>query len=213
VLDVAGTAGAAGTTAAGATTGIAGSLGIAGSGGAAADTGSAGTIGVGPIICSNNTVFAPGGSESKCPAKSTWKATAMPTPPSMLDGIPDTQLQPQYAIDGDPTTRYSSGATMEDGFYFQVDMGAAALVSGITVDTSEGADFTDVADGYDVGVSLDGITFETVATCSFNAAPLEVINFPPIGARYLRYTNKGFPGPANGPTSWLSIHELDIVCN
>jgi hypothetical protein len=214
--EIAGTAGSEDTTGTGGTTGIAGTVGTAGAGGFAGapdSTGAAGTIGGADGICLNSTVITPGGSEANCPAKNTWQASAMPTPPSMLDGIPDTFLQPQYAIDGDTLTRYSSGATMEDGFYFQVDLGAAALVSGITVDTSENADSTDVADGYEVGLSLDGVTFATVARCSFNAAPLEIINFPATAARYVRYTNKGAPGPGNGPISWLSIHELDVICN
>ena len=201
------------TSGTGGTTGLGGTSGAGGFAGGPDSTGAAGTIGVGDGICMNSTVITSGGSEANCPAKNTWTASAMPTPPSMLDAIPDTFLQPQYAIDGDPITRYSSGQTMADGFYFQVDLGAAALVSGITVDTSENADSTDVADGYDVGLSLDGITFATVATCSFNAAPLEVINFPATAARYVRYTDKGAPGPGNGPTSWLSLHELDGICN
>jgi hypothetical protein len=165
------------------------------------------------MTCMNSTVVTAGGAETNCTAKTMWKATAMPTPPSKYLNIPDTQLQPMYAIDGNTGTRYSSGMTMAAGFYFQVDLGAAKMVSGITVDTSEGADATDVANGYDVGLSTDGNTFTTVATCMSNAAPMEVVNFKATMARYVRYTNKGAPGPNNGATSWLSIHEFDILCN
>ena len=161
----------------------------------------------------NSTVVTAGGSEATCGAKTGWKATAMPTPASGFDGIADKYLLPKYAIDGDTTTRYSSGMTMANGFYFQVDLGAAKMVSGITVDTSEGADITDVANGYDVGLSTDGTTFTTISTCPYGAAPKEVINFKATSARYVRYTNKGAPGPKNGPTSWMSIHEFDILCN
>jgi hypothetical protein len=205
-----GTAGAAGTTAG--TAGAAGTTaGTAGAAGTTAGTG--GGAGTGTGTCMNSTVVTAGGSETNCGAKTGWKATAMPTPPSKYLNIPDTALQPQYAIDGNTTTRYSSGMTMADGFYFQVDLGSAKMISGITVDTSEGADAMDVADGYDVGVSMDGTTFTSVASCMFNAAPMEVINFKATMGRYVRYTNKGAPGPNNGPTSWLSIHEFDILCN
>jgi hypothetical protein len=210
--EVTGTAGAADAAGAVGTTGVAGSPDVGGAAGTDS-TGAAGTIGLGNGLCLNSAVVTAGGSEASCPAKNTWKASAMPTPPSMLDGIPDTFLQPQYAIDGDTLTRYSSGQTMADGFYFQVDLGATALVSGITIDTSENADSTDVADGYEVGLSLDGVTFQVVAACSFNAAPLETINFAATPARYVRYTDKGAPGPQNGPMSWFSIHELDVLCN
>src|SRR5262249_49896065 len=119
----------------------------------------------------------------------------------------------QYAIDGVAATRYSTGATMAAGMYYQVDLGAAKMVSGITVDTNVGMDLMDVANGYDVGLSTDGTTFTTVATCAYHAATTEVINFKATSARYARYTNKGGPGPKNGATSWMSIHEFDIRCN
>jgi hypothetical protein len=197
-----GTAGAAGTTA-----------GTAGTGGAAGTTaGTGGGAGTGvAMVCDNTAVKSAGGDETKCTAKTMWKATAMPTPPSKYLNIPDNQLQPQYAIDGMIATRYSSGATMADGFYFQVDLGAAKMISGIVVDA--GADALDVANGYDVGVSMDGTAFTSVATCMYNAAAKETINFTATMARYVRYTNKGAPGPMNGATSWLSIHEFDILCN
>jgi F5/8 type C domain len=213
----AGTTGAAGDQGAAGTTGAAGTQGTAGTTGAAGDQGGAGTTGaagsVAAMACSNGVVVSAGGMESNCTAKTTWKATAMPTPPSKYKGIADTQLQPQYAIDGMTTTRYSSGMTMAAGFYFQVDLGAAKMVSGITVDTSEGADTADVANGYEVGLSLDGKTFTPIASCLYAAAPMEIVNFKATMARYVRYTNKGAPGPSNGLTSWMAIHELDILCN
>ena len=198
--------GAAGTGAAGQATGAAGQ-GAAGQG--AAGAGAAGTSGT----CNNSAVVTAGGAEATCTAKTTWKGTAMPTPPSGYLGINDMYLQPQYAIDGVAATRYSSGMTLAAGFYYQVDLGAAKMVSGITVDTNVGMDLMDVANGYDVGLSTDGTTFTTVATCAYNAAPTEVINFKATSARYVRYTNKAGPGPKNGATSWMSIHEFDIRCN
>ena len=134
----------------------------------------------------------------------------MPTPASGFDGIDNMYLQPQYAIDGVAATRYSSGMTLAAGFYFQVDLGVAKLVSGITVDTNVGMDLMDVANGYDVGLSTDGTNFTVVATCAYDAATTEVINFKAAMARYVRFTNKGAPGPKNGATSWMSIHEFDI---
>jgi hypothetical protein len=163
------------------------------------------------MTCMNSTVKTAGGLESLCPAKTTWTATTMPTPVSGLDGISNTLLQPPYAIDGNATTRYSSGKTMAPGFYFQVDLGVAKMVSGITVDTSEGVDGTDVAQAYEVDLSTDGTTFTKVASCMYPAAPTEVINFTATTARYVRYINEA--APPTGVTSWMSIHELDILCN
>jgi hypothetical protein len=184
---------------------------MAGTGaGTAGTTGAAGTAAT-PMACMNMAVVTAGGSEANCGAKTNWVASAMPTPPMGLDAIPNNQLLPQYAIDGMEGTRYSSGMTMAPGFYFQVDLGSMKMVSGITVDTM--SDPLDVADGYQVGLSTDGTNFTTVSMCASNAAPVEVINFKATAARYVRYTNEGAPGPANGATSWLSIHEFDILCN
>jgi hypothetical protein len=209
-----GTAGATGSAGAAGSVGTAGATGTAGASGTAGATGTAGstgTAGATVMTCMNSAVKTAGGLESLCPAKTTWKATAVPTPASKFDGIMDTLLQPQYAIDGNTTTRYSSGATMAPGFYFQVDLGVAKLVSGITVDTNEGADITDVAQAYEVDLSTDGTTFTKVVGCAFPAAPTEVINFTATMARYIRYVNEGAP-PAP-KTSWMSIHEFDILCN
>ncbi|HVZ75056.1 MAG TPA: discoidin domain-containing protein [Polyangia bacterium] len=207
-----GTTGSGGTTAAGGTTGSGGG-GAGGTTASGGTTGSGGTGGSASMVCMNSVVVSAGGSEANCPAKTTWKATANPTPASNFDGINNMYLQPQYAIDGMAATRYSSGATLAANFYFQVDLGVAKTVSGITVDTNVGTDTMDVANGYDVSVSTDGTNFTVVKSCAYNAAPTEVINFASTTARYIRYINKGAPGPGNGPTSWMSIHEFDIICH
>jgi hypothetical protein len=151
----------------------------------------------------------PGASELNCTPRAAWAATATPTPPSGLFGIPDNQLQPQYAIDGNPATRYSSGATKAAGYFLQVDLGKANLISGITVDVA--TEVNDVANGYLVSLSSDGLTFTPVAYCAAVASPFEVINFKPTFARYVRYTNLGPPPP--GSTAWLTIHEVGIICH
>lgn len=202
----AGTTGAAGTQAAGGTTGAAGTEAAGGTTGAAG-TGAAGTDAA-PVACMNSTVVTAGATEANCGAKTAWMATAMPTPAHRND-IPDNQMMPPYAIDGMTTTRYSSGATMADGFYFQVDLGAAKKISGIVVTTNGTG--TDAAVGYEVGVSMDGTTFTKVSMCAAQAAAVETVNFAAAMARYVRYTNKG--APLNGATSWLSIHEFSVVCN
>jgi hypothetical protein len=219
--------GTAGTDAAtaNATSGTAGtvSIGAVGSAGvgevdAGAENGAAGAIGAAGNpgngdaatgICMNSAVWTPGGSESNCPAKALWVATALPTPPSGLDGIPDSELLPSYAIDGDLTTRYSSGTPAEAGDYFQVDLGATAMVSGITVSETTSDDL-DVAEGYAVEVSTDGDAWTTVASCTLPAQNVEVVNWVAVRARYVRYTNLG---PSVNGTNWFSIHELDVICN
>jgi hypothetical protein len=207
----AGEDGAAGATTTPETTGAAGDNGAAGAMATAGTTGAAGDNcggGGAPAVCMNSTVFTPGGSMANCPPESTWKATAMPTPPSHFLGISDSELQPQYAIDGDPTTRYSSGQNQMGTEWFEVDLGRAVMVSGISI--SEGAtpdSTTDVARAYKVEVSLDGSTWTTVSTCTFAAQPDEVINFAAVMARYIRVDQTG-----TTCVYWWSIHEFTVVC-
>ncbi|HSZ83419.1 MAG TPA: discoidin domain-containing protein, partial [Polyangia bacterium] len=209
-----GTAGAGGADAgstAGTTGGTAGNVG----GTAGTTAGTAGTAA--PMICMNSTVVTQGGTQANCGPQSGWTATAMPTPNSGLDGIMDNQLLPKYAIDGSLTTRYSSGMTMAAGDYFQVDLGATKMVSGIIVTSTENMDGTyDVADGYTVGLSTDGNNFTTVSTCAAgsSASSVETVNFAATMARYVRYTNMGPPiAPPSSATAWLSIQEFDVTCN
>ena len=101
------------------TSGAAGSGGTAGSTGTAGATGTGGNTGAGgATVCMNSTVKTAGGLETTCPAKTGWVATALPTPPSGLDGISNTLLQPPYAIDGNTGTRYSSGNDDGAGLLF-----------------------------------------------------------------------------------------------
>jgi len=169
------------------------------------------TNGTGPAyaggFCMNSTVQTAGGSKAMCPAKTGWVATAMPTPPSGLDGLPDNELLPPYAINDILTNRYTSGAPGVAGDYFQVDMGAIAMVSGIVVTETT---LTDMAEGYTVQVSTDGTAWTTVASCVFAASTVEVINWAAMPARYVRYTNTvNFADT----TSWFSINEFDITCD
>jgi hypothetical protein len=204
-----GTAGAGGDMDAGSTAGTTGGTAGAGTAGAGTAGDVGGTAGATVMVCNNATVVSAGGSAANCGPQSGWTATAMPTPPSGFDGIANSQLQPMYAIDGNTVTRYSSGATMMQGDYFEVDLGSAKMVSGIVVDTSE--DATDVANGYEVDLSTDGTTFNKIAGCMYPAAPTETINFTATSARYIRYIDEG--PPTNGLTSWLSIHEFNVTCN
>jgi hypothetical protein len=128
---------------------------------------------------------------------------------SGLDGIPDEKLLPQYAVDGNLATRYSTGQTQMGGEWFQVDLCQNEVVAGITVQDDD--DTTDVAAAYMVQVSLDGELWVTVAE-SAQPAPVDlVVSFPPILARYVRYNQTG--SSVNTPNEpWLSIDELNVQC-
>jgi len=193
-------AGAGGTN--GGSSGAGGANG--GSSGASGASGAAGAGGSTPVGCTNATVVDAAGSKTKCPAMNTWTVTAMPTPPSMYLGIADNKLQPQYAIDGNTGTRYSSGATAAGGEWFRVDLGAATQITGVVLDNS--IDVNDVPYGYKVEVSTDGNAWTQVATCNAIASTTETINFAAKAGRYVRVTQTAVG------IHWWSIDELGVLC-
>ncbi|MEQ4209181.1 discoidin domain-containing protein [Actinopolymorpha sp. B9G3] len=106
------------------------------------------------------------------------------------------------AIDGDPATRWSTGAGMAPGDWFQVDLGAPTAFSEISLDTlgSPG----DFVRGYEVYVSDDGETWGEPIARGGGRTQLRVL-VPPVQARYVRIVNTGSSG------SWWSIHELNLL--
>ncbi len=120
----------------------------------------------------------------------TWKASANFTSPN----YPSSN-----AFDSDPTTRWSSGQNQSGGERFRLDLGAAASVSQMTLD-SGGADFPAA---YMLEVSADGQAYEQVAAGA--GASFTRIQFAQKNARYLRVTQTGMD-----PNHWWSIAEITI---
>ncbi len=106
------------------------------------------------------------------------------------------------AIDGDPATRWSSGAGMAPGDWFQVDLGAKTSFSEVQLDTSGSPG--DFVRGYEVYVSDDGTTWGEPIARGGGRTQLRVL-VPPVEARYVRVVNTGSSG------SWWSIHELNVL--
>ena len=103
------------------------------------------------------------------------------------------------AIDGDSTTRWSTGATMANGDNFTVDTGAPVMISGVTYDCG-GADFP-VA--YKLEVSTDCAAYTQVATGA-GVAGLTKIMFTRQNVRCFRITQTGTPVGTN----WWSIYGI-----
>lgn len=154
--------------------------------------------------CSTYCMTEPG-----CPPQSCYAVSANPVPMPGFDGIPDNKLLPQYAVDGNLSTRYSSGQTQMGGEWFQIDLCQDEIVSGITV--QDDVDTTDVAAAYTVQVSLDGEFWETVVVSALPAPVDLVVSFPGTLARYVRYNQTG--SEVNSPLgSWFSIDEINVQC-
>src|SRR5690606_33777957 len=105
------------------------------------------------------------------------------------------------AIDGDPATRWSTGAGMQPGDWFQVDLGEVTSFSEISLDTSGSPG--DFARGYEVYVSDDGESWGEPIARGGGRTQLRVL-LPAVEARYIKIVNTGSSG------SWWSIHELNV---
>jgi beta-glucosidase len=134
---------------------------------------------------------------------------ANPVPPAGLDGIAANLLQPPYAVDGDATTRYSSGADMLPGDYFAFDMCRKVSIDGVNLVTAPAtsADVADVPLGYAIQVSADGTTWTQVAASATAPAAQAMITFPATTVRYVLIIQTG-----TSTTRWWSIHEVSPIC-
>ena len=108
---------------------------------------------------------------------------------------------PNLAIDGDATTRWSTGAPMAAGDTFSVDMGGAIMISSVTYDFGGGTDFPVM---YKLELSPDCTTYAQVATGA-GAANLNKIAFTKQSARCFRITQTAATG-----ANWWSIYGITV---
>jgi F5/8 type C domain len=135
--------------------------------------------------------------------------SAKPAAAAGLDGIANNKLLVQYAVDGNTATRFTDGQSQTGGEYFQIDLCRDLYVSGITVNNA--VDTTDVATSYEVDVSLDGVCWKSVSNSPNIASTDQVITFPAVSARFVRYIQTGNDSAV--PTMpWFSIDEITVQC-
>jgi hypothetical protein len=109
---------------------------------------------------------------------------------------------PSNALDGNSSTRWSTGAPMVDGMWFEVDMTATQTFNEIVMDSASSTN--DYARGYQVFVSSDGVNFGSAIASGTGAAALITVQFPPQSARYLKIVQTG------SASNWWSIAELNV---
>ncbi|OLE27708.1 MAG: hypothetical protein AUG44_09475 [Actinobacteria bacterium 13_1_20CM_3_71_11] len=112
---------------------------------------------------------------------------------------------PSHAIDGNASTRWSTGTGQQPGQWFQVDLGKATTFAKLTLDS--GASSGDYPRGYAVYASNDPSSWGTaLATGTGTGSPVTV-PLPTTTARYVRIVQTGQAG------NWWSIHELNLYAN
>jgi glucosylceramidase len=124
----------------------------------------------------------------------------VPTPGATASASP-TGETPAAAIDGDASTRWSSGTAQEPGQCLQADLARPTVFDRVAIDT--GGNLGDYARGWTLTASLDGTTWRTVAEGA-GTGQLTTVDVPRTKARYLRITSTGSSG------SWWGIADLRL---
>jgi hypothetical protein len=130
-------------------------------------------------------------------ATTGWKPSASVT------AAGDANLPPNV-IDGNISTRWTTGRNQTGTEWFLVDLGKALPVGRVVLDDSTNP--ADYPAAYTLEVSTDGTTFTKETTGA--GMTVTDIRFTQVSARYVRVRQTGTtPAPAG---SWWSIDELTI---
>jgi len=110
---------------------------------------------------------------------------------------------PANALDGNLTTRWSTGASQVNGQWFQVDMGLVNTFNKLVLNCVNSAN--DYPRGYQVYISNDGVNWGSPVATGTGSSGTTTINVAAQTARYIRIIQTG---SVNG-TFW-SIDEFNV---
>ncbi|HWD90865.1 MAG TPA: carbohydrate-binding protein [Verrucomicrobiae bacterium] len=110
---------------------------------------------------------------------------------------------PGNALDGNLTTRWSTGGSQTPGQWFQVDMGAVNVFSKIILNYINSGN--DYPRAYQVTVSDDGVNWSSPVASGAGSSSTTTITFATQAARYIRVTQTG----SAAGTFW-SIDEFNV---
>jgi glucosylceramidase len=126
-----------------------------------------------------------------------WTATASPPWPTDPCCTGDVAAN---AVDGDASTRYSTGAAQAPGQYLQIDFGRLEPVREMVFDT--GVSLGDYPRGYTVAVSADGANWRTVAADGHGTGQFTAVTLDGRPVRYVRMTLTAASG------GWWSVADV-----
>jgi glucosylceramidase len=112
-----------------------------------------------------------------------------------------TGENPPLAVDGDASTRWSSGQAQAPGQYLQVDLGTSRVFRRVAIDS--GGNLGDYARGWRLSVSADGVTWRAVAAGE-GVGQLTNVDLPRTRARHLRVTSTASAG------NWWSVADVRL---
>jgi glucosylceramidase len=139
----------------------------------------------------------PGGGESALD-RSGWKVTASSTPADPCC----TGDSAAKAIDGNPSTRWSTGQAQQPGQWFQIDLGTSRRLTRIVLEN--GSSTGDHPRGYTVHASDNASSWGSPIATGHGSDPTTTIQLPTTTARYLRITQTGDAG------NWWSTSEVNL---
>ncbi|MBN1129887.1 MAG: glycoside hydrolase family 9 protein, partial [Chitinispirillaceae bacterium] len=128
-------------------------------------------------------------------SRTGWEATASNYSPNASEAV-------HLALDGDVGTRYSSGAGLSNGMWFQLDMGYPRDFDQIVI-VSAGSDFPATCRAY--AGNDTGNFGNAIATATGNVTTTITLD-KPVNGQYIRLVS----GSSSG--SWWSIHEINVRC-
>jgi glucosylceramidase len=104
-------------------------------------------------------------------------------------------------VDGDASTRYSTGEGQAPGQYLQVDFGGAVHASQIVFDT--GASTGGYPRGYAVQTSTNGTDWKTVVANGQGSGQFTTVDLPGGAIQYVRMTLT-----TADPNDWWSVADV-----
>jgi glucosylceramidase len=126
-----------------------------------------------------------------------WTATANPNGPTNPCCTGDVAAN---AVDGDASTRYSTGTGQTPGQYLQVDFGKTVDARQVVFDT--GASTGDYPRGYTIATSRDGVNWTTAVAAGQGTGQFTVANLSGSPVRYVRMTLTAAVG------NWWSVADV-----
>jgi len=123
--------------------------------------------------------------------------------PQVFVTASDNNQAAANAIDGNPETRWTTGADQAPGQWFQIDLAWPAEVSAVVLDTSGSG--SDYPHSYEIYVSNDTNKWDEPVAEGKGDAPVMEIRCKPKTGRYVRIVQTGRKSGL-----WWSIHELKV---
>ncbi len=133
----------------------------------------------------------------KMQSRTGWRAIASHTSPNANEGT-------NSALDGDPATRWATGAAMSSGMWFQLDMGFPRSFDEIVLDASGSSG--DYPRQYTVYATNDTSNLGNPIATGAGEAVTFIKPTAPANGQYIRIVC------GDGSGQWWSIHEINVRC-